>query len=128
VRLEARPAILVERIVEREPPSWSGRDGLREHAQELAASMPSLSGVDPVLRTEGERAEAVAARICAARPDRLLTAGRVELDPARQRPGALGTARFAHAAVRRRARPNRRGPRIRAGTDAAATTRHPESG
>lgn len=31
--------------------------------------MPSLSGVDPVLRTEGERAEAVAARIRAARPD-----------------------------------------------------------
>ena len=69
VRLEARPATLVERIVEREPPTWSGLDDLVEHAQELAASMPALSRVDLVLSTEGERAEDVAARIRAARPD-----------------------------------------------------------
>ncbi len=69
VRLEAQPATLVARIVDREPPSWSGLDGLVEHAQELAASMPSLSGVDLVLNTEGERGEDVAARIRAARPD-----------------------------------------------------------
>ena len=69
VRLEAQPATLVARIVEREPPSCSGLDGLVEHAQELAASMPSLSGVDLVLNTEGERAADVAARIRAARPD-----------------------------------------------------------
>jgi GTPase SAR1 family protein len=69
VRLEARPATLVRRIVEREPPAWSGLDDLVEHAQELAASMPALSGVDLILSTEGERAEDVAARIRAARPD-----------------------------------------------------------
>jgi chloramphenicol 3-O-phosphotransferase len=69
VRLEARPATLVERIVDREPPSWSGLDRLVEHTQELAATMPALSGVDLVLSTDGERAEDVAARIRAARPD-----------------------------------------------------------
>jgi hypothetical protein len=53
VRLEARSMTLVER----EPPSWSGLDGLVEHAQELAASMRALRGVDLLLSTEGERAE-----------------------------------------------------------------------
>ena len=72
VRLEAEPATLVERIVEREPASWSGLAGLLEHARELAATMPSLAGVDLVLSTEGQRSEDVAARIRAARPDRLL--------------------------------------------------------
>ena len=68
VRLEAR-ATLTRRIVEREPPTWSGLADLVEHAQELAASMPGLSGVDLILSTEGERAEDVAAHIRAARPD-----------------------------------------------------------
>jgi len=72
VRLDAEPATLVERIVEREPASWSGLAGLVEHTQELAATMPGLAGVDLVLSTEGQRPEDVAARIRAARPDRLL--------------------------------------------------------
>ena len=69
VRLEAQPASLVERIIAREPPSWAGLPGLVEHAQELAGTMPGLAGVDLVLSTDGERAEDVAARIRAARPD-----------------------------------------------------------
>jgi hypothetical protein len=69
VRLEADPASLVERIIEREPATWSGLRHLVEHAQELAASMPALSRVDLVSSTEGERPEAVAARIRAGRPD-----------------------------------------------------------
>lgn len=69
VRLEAEPASLVERIIEREPPSWSGLSGLVEHAQELAGTMPGLARVDLVLSTEGERAEDVATGIRAARPD-----------------------------------------------------------
>jgi len=73
VRLEAQPANLAERIMKREPPSWSGLSGLVEHAQELAATMPGLADVDLVLSTEGERAEDVAARIRAARPDWLST-------------------------------------------------------
>ena len=72
VRLEAEPATLVERIVEREPGSWSGLAGLVEHTHELAATMPGLAGVDLVLSTEGQRAEDFAARIRAACPDRLL--------------------------------------------------------
>ena len=69
VRLEAEPASLVERIIEREPPSWSGLSRLVEHAHELAGTMPGLARVDLVLSTEGERAEDVAARIRAARTD-----------------------------------------------------------
>jgi hypothetical protein len=69
VRLEAEPASLVARIIEREPASWSGLPDLVEHAQELAVTMPGLARVDLVLGTEGERAEDVAARIRAARPD-----------------------------------------------------------
>ena len=68
VRLEAPPEILVERIVEREPASWSGLPGLVEHAQELAVSMPDLAGIDVVLSTDGQRPEDVAARIRAALP------------------------------------------------------------
>jgi hypothetical protein len=69
VRLEAKPASLVERIIEREPSSWSGLSGLVEHAQELAGTMPGLAGVNLVLSTEDQRAADVAARIRAARPD-----------------------------------------------------------
>ena len=72
VRLEAEPATLVERIVEREPAGWSGLAGLVDHTRELAATMPGLAGVDLVLSTEGQRPEDVAARIRAARPDLLL--------------------------------------------------------
>jgi broad-specificity NMP kinase len=69
VRLEAQPATLVERIIEREPPGWSGLNALVRHTRELAVTMPALSGVDLVLSTEGERAEDVAARIRAVGPD-----------------------------------------------------------
>ena len=72
VRLEAEPATLVERIIEREPASWSGLAELVEHTRELAATMARLAGVDLVLSTEGQRPEDVAARIRAACPDRLL--------------------------------------------------------
>lgn len=75
VRLEARPTTLAARITAREPESWSGLSDLVEHAQELAVSMPALNGVDLVLSTEGQRAEAVAARVRAARPDELAPPG-----------------------------------------------------
>jgi len=41
VRLEARPATLVERIIQREPQGWSGLGDLVAHAQELAALAPA---------------------------------------------------------------------------------------
>jgi hypothetical protein len=72
VRLEARPATLVARIIDREPESWSGLAGLVEHTQVLATTMPALRGVDLVVSTEGERPEAVAARIRAALPGDVL--------------------------------------------------------
>ena len=72
VRLEAPSETLVARIVEREPASWSGLAGLGEHAQQLAQTMPALTGVHLVLGTEGQRSEDVAARIRAACPARLL--------------------------------------------------------
>jgi hypothetical protein len=130
VRLEAEPASLVERIIEREPPSWLGLWGLVEHAQELAGTMPGLAGVDLVFSTEGERAEDVAAGIRAARPDWLSSAvaGRARLSPRAVQVLAAGAA---HARRRRAAaRPSRRGSHTRAGTvaAAAATTHHPESG
>jgi broad-specificity NMP kinase len=71
VRLEAQPATLVERIIEREPPGWSGLAALVEHAQKLALSMPALDGVDLVANTDGQRAEDLAARIRAACPGQL---------------------------------------------------------
>ena len=72
VRLEAQPATLVERLIEREPESWSGLADLVEHTQELAVIMPALSGVDLVLSTEGQRPEAVAEGIRAALPSQLV--------------------------------------------------------
>jgi hypothetical protein len=71
VRLEARPGTLVERILAREPPDWSGLADLVDHAQELALSMPALNGIDLVLSTEGEDPGDVAQRIRDARPDQL---------------------------------------------------------
>jgi hypothetical protein len=68
VRLEAHPDALVERIVGREPASWSGLRALVDHAQELAASMPELAGVDLVLTTDDQRPEDVAARVRAGHP------------------------------------------------------------
>ena len=76
VRLEAQPATLVERIIQREPAGWSGLQELVEHAQDLAVSMPALRGVDLVLSTDGQKPEAVAQRIRAARPNRLLAPAR----------------------------------------------------
>lgn len=75
VRLEAPPATLAQRIIDREPASWSGLDDLVEHAQELAASMPGLAAVDLVVSTEGQRPEAVAARIRAGLPDAFVVPG-----------------------------------------------------
>jgi hypothetical protein len=75
VRLEARPATLVARLVEREPADWSGLAQLIEHTRRLAVSMPALLGADLVLSTEGQRPETVAERIRAACPDRLRASG-----------------------------------------------------
>lgn len=75
VRLEAQPATLVERIIEREPATWSGLADLVEHTQVLAQTMPTLRGVDLVVSTEGQRPEDPAARIRAALPGPIAAPG-----------------------------------------------------
>ena len=71
VRLEAEPATLAERIVAREPASWSGLAQLVDSARRLAGSMPALAGVDLVLSTEGQDPDRVAAKLEAALRARL---------------------------------------------------------
>jgi hypothetical protein len=65
-RLEAEPGTLAARILAREPAAWSGLDELVASSRRLARSMPSLTGVDLVLSTEGQDPEHVAARLEAA--------------------------------------------------------------
>lgn len=74
VRLEASPATLRERIVEREPPGWSGLRGLVDGAEEIAHESGSLQEVDLVCSTEASTPLAVAGRIQRARPELLGTA------------------------------------------------------
>lgn len=63
VRLEADPATLRRRIVEREPAGWSGLDQLVAASARLSSVIAGLDGIALSLSTEGERAEAVADRI-----------------------------------------------------------------
>jgi adenylylsulfate kinase-like enzyme len=63
VRLEAAPDTLERRIRAREPRGWSGLPTLLGSARALAESMPTLTGVDLVLSTEGAAADAVAERV-----------------------------------------------------------------
>ena len=72
VRLEAAPATLAERIIDREPEGWSGLSELVDHAKALAATMPAIEGFELVVATNRERPEAVAQRIRAARPGELM--------------------------------------------------------
>jgi hypothetical protein len=65
VRLEAEPDTLERRIRARERPGWSGLSTLVDSSRRLAESMRSLGDVDLVMSTEGERAEAVGARVLA---------------------------------------------------------------
>jgi ribose 1,5-bisphosphokinase PhnN len=75
VRLEAQPETLRRRIIEREPGGWSGLDELVAASERLSAVITRLGGITLALSTEGQRPEAVAARIrdefpVALRPER----------------------------------------------------------
>lgn len=91
VRLEALPATLVTRIVEREPDTWSGLPALVAHARELAASMPTLQDIDLAVSTERRRPEAVAEQIRAALPDRLQPRGPTVASTPRTSPSSSAT-------------------------------------
>ena len=71
VRLEAEPATLRSRVVEREPEGWSGLAKLIGASQELDGRIARLDGVHLALSTEGQRPEAVAAQMRAALPAKL---------------------------------------------------------
>jgi predicted kinase len=71
VRLEASPATMRERIVEREPPGWSGLEHLLAEVDPLAVSQAELEGVHLMLDSERLAPPELAAHIRAARPDAL---------------------------------------------------------
>jgi chloramphenicol 3-O-phosphotransferase len=68
VRLEANPATLAERIIQRESDGWPGLSELVEHAQQLAATVPAAESINLVLSTEGQPPDTVAAQIREALP------------------------------------------------------------
>ena len=63
VRLEAEPATLARRIIDREPVGWSGLDLLVAASARLAPVIAGLDGIDLALSTEDARAGGVAAQI-----------------------------------------------------------------
>jgi ABC-type phosphonate transport system ATPase subunit len=71
VRLEAPPTTLRERIMDREPPGWSGLEYLLKEMERWAVVLKDLDGVHLGLDTVALSPEKCAARIRAARPDKL---------------------------------------------------------
>jgi broad-specificity NMP kinase len=71
VRLEARPAQLRQRILEREPSGWSGLDYLLSEMERWAVVLKDLDSVHLVLDTEELSPDECAARIRSERRDRL---------------------------------------------------------
>ncbi len=69
VRLDVRIETCRERVIEREPPSWSGLDHLLRETERWAVSLTELAGVDVVLDGERLDPDAIAARVRAERPD-----------------------------------------------------------
>ena len=63
VCLRAPGEVCTERVLEREPERWAGREALAAHARELAEVIPALPGVDLVLDTDGRVADDVAAEL-----------------------------------------------------------------
>ena len=88
----APPEVVRQRVLDREPAAWAGREPLAAHAFELASVIPQLPGVDLVVSTEGRRREDVAGgdprRARGARPDQLEN----ENDAVPSRSGQLSTS------------------------------------
>ena len=63
VLLEADPETMRERILDREPPGWSGLAELLNASRNLADSMGSLNGVDVTISTEDRSPSDVAAEV-----------------------------------------------------------------
>ena len=71
VLLESSPATLRKRIIEREPPGWSGLEYLLGEMERYAVVLKELDGLHARLDTEQLGPDEVAAQIRAARLDRL---------------------------------------------------------
>ena len=71
VRLDAAPATLRQRIIDREPPNWPGLDYLLGVTPGLQAQLVELGGVDLVIRTERAALPEIVEQIRLARPDKM---------------------------------------------------------
>jgi broad-specificity NMP kinase len=71
VRLDAPPATLRQRVVDREPPGWHGLDFLLKATPRLQSDLAGLGGVHLVINTEQAAVPEVVERIRAARRDRI---------------------------------------------------------
>lgn len=63
VLLTAPPHVVAARIEARESDAWPGKHRLIEHAQELAVSMQTLTGIDIRIDTDGRRPVDVAVEL-----------------------------------------------------------------
>lgn len=63
VLLQADPETMRERLLDREPPGWSGLPELLNASRRLARSMPELGGIDLAIGTDGRQPDDVAAEL-----------------------------------------------------------------
>jgi hypothetical protein len=63
VLLSVPPGVAAARIDAREPDAWPGKQGLIEHARQLAVAMRSLAGIDIRIDTDGREAGEVAVEL-----------------------------------------------------------------
>jgi hypothetical protein len=71
VRLDAAPATLRQRIIDREPPGWSSLAWLLDETPRLQAALAELDGVHLVIRSDHLTLVEVVDRIRCARPDKI---------------------------------------------------------
>jgi predicted kinase len=76
IRLEGDPLVLRQRIIDREPPSWSGLPDLIESTEAIAATSRLLPGVDAVFSTTDTSSLQIAEQIRLMRPDVLAGPGK----------------------------------------------------
>ena len=63
VLLTVPPEVAAARIDAREPDTWPGKQGLIDHAGQLAVSMRDLAGIDIRIDTDGREVGAVASEL-----------------------------------------------------------------
>jgi hypothetical protein len=71
VRLDAAPATLRQRIIDREPPGWPGLDYLLDETPRLQDGLAELGGVHLVISSEDATLPQIVDQIRSARPGRI---------------------------------------------------------